>query len=213
MSPDKRTLDELRIDRTAAAKHRPKGWLVAAALGAVAVCAVLIWRINRPGAAVVRTIVAQETAAGERKTLLNGSGYVTARRQATVSSKVTGKVVEVLVEEGMKVEAGQILARIDSSNVEKSLHLAEAQLESARKTLDETKANLHQAERELRRASELAANKVASQSELDRAEADAKSLEARLERQVADIAVASRKWPCGNNSSMTRLFARPSPGL
>ena len=57
MSPDKRTLDELRIDRTTAIKHRPKGWLVPAALGAVAVCAVLLWRINRPGAAVVRTIV------------------------------------------------------------------------------------------------------------------------------------------------------------
>src|SRR5438046_569269 len=193
MSPDKRTLDELRIDRTTAIKHRPKGWLVPAALGAVAVCAVLIWRINRPGAAVVRTIVAHETTEGERKTLLNGSGYVTARRQATVSSKVTGKVVEVLVEEGMKVEAGQILARIDSSNVEKSLHLAEAQLESARKGLDETKANLDQAERELRRAAELAANKVASQSDLDRAEAEAKSLRARLEKQKADVVVSERE--------------------
>ena len=213
MSPDKRTLDELRIDRTTAAKHRPKGWLVPAALGAVAVCAVLIWRINRPGAAVVRTIVAQETTAGERKTLLNGSGYVTARRQATVSSKVTGKVVEVLVEEGMKVEAGQILARIDSSNVEKSLHLAEAQLESARKTLDETKANLHQAERELRRASELAANKVASQSDLDRAEADAKSLEARLERQVADIAVASREVAVWEQQLDDTIIRAPFAGI
>jgi len=98
----------------------------------------------------------------------------------------------VLVEEGMKVEAGQILARIDSSNVEKSLQLSQAQLESARKALEETRANLEQAERELRRASELAASKVASQSELDRAEADAKSLKARLNRQMADVAVAER---------------------
>ena len=45
---------------------------------------------------------------------MNASGYVTARREATVSSKVTGKVIEVLVEEGMKVEQGQVLARIDS---------------------------------------------------------------------------------------------------
>ena len=49
--------------------------------------------------------------------MLNASGYVTARRRATVSSKVTGKVVEVLIEEGMVVAAGQLLARLDSSNV------------------------------------------------------------------------------------------------
>ena len=113
----------------------------------------------------------------------------------------------------MKVEAGQILARIDSSNVEKSLHLAEAQLESARKTLDETKANLHQAERELRRASELAANKVASQSDLDRAEADAKSLEARLERQVADIAVASREVAVWEQQLDDTIIRAPFAGI
>src|SRR5205809_4963868 len=158
MSPDKQTLDELRINRPDARRIRPRAGFVVVVLAVLATVAGAVWWFNRPKAAVVRTIVAQQTADGGQKTLLNGSGYVTARRQATVSSKVTGKVVEVLVEEGMKVEAGQILARIDSSNVEKSLHLAEAQLESARKTLDETKANLHQAERELRRASELAAN-------------------------------------------------------
>src|SRR2546429_9799945 len=187
MNPDKRTLDELRIDRTATPKSERSGRLVLIALAVLAVGVGLIWWLNRAKAAVVRTIAAQETGAGGQKILLNASGYVTARRQATVSSKVTGKVIEVLVEEGMKVEADQVLARIDSSNVEKSLHLAEAQLESARKTLDETKANLHQAERELRRASELAANKVATQSDLDRAEAEAEALNAGLEPQEAEL--------------------------
>ena len=193
MNPDKRTLDELRIDRTATPKSERPGRLVLIALAVLAAGVGLIWWLNRPKAAVVRTIAAQETAAGGQKILLNASGYVTARRQATVSSKVTGKVIEVLVEEGMKVEADQVLARIDSSNVEKSLHLSEAQRESARKALDETKANLDKAERELIRTSQLAANKVASQSDLDRAEADAKSLKARLERQMADVAVAERE--------------------
>src|SRR5207302_9100457 len=168
------------------------GRLVLIALAVLAAGVGLIWWLNRPKAAVVRTIAAQETAAGGQKTLLNASGYVTARRQATVSSKVTGKVIEVTVEEGMKVEAGQLLARIDSSNVEKSLHLSEAQRESARKALDETQANLDQAERELVRFAQLAANKVASQSELDRAEAEAKSLSARLEKQKADVVVSER---------------------
>ena len=151
MSPDKQTLDELRIDRRTAPNNRRRPWLAVVGLAAIAVVAGMVWWLNRPKAAVVRTILVQETASGGQKTLLNASGYVTARRQATVSSKVTGKVIEVMVEEGMKIEAGQILARIDSSNVEKGLHLAEAQSESARKALDETKANLEQAEREFAR--------------------------------------------------------------
>ena len=163
-----------------------------AGLVAIAVLAGMVWWLSRPKAAVVRTLLVQETASSGQKTLLNASGYVTARRQATVSSKVTGKVVEVMVEEGMKIEAGQILARIDSSNVEKGLRLAEAQSESARKALDETRANLEQAERELVRFAQLAANKVASQSDLDRAEAEAKSLSARLEKQKADVVVSER---------------------
>ena len=60
---------------------------------------------------------------------------MTARREATVSSKVTGKVVEVLVEEGMKVREGQVLAKLDGSNVEVSHRLALAQQESARQSL------------------------------------------------------------------------------
>jgi multidrug efflux pump subunit AcrA (membrane-fusion protein) len=192
MSPDKQTLDELRIDRRPAPANRSRTLVIVLALAVVAVVVAVVSWLNRPQAAAVRTILVQETGSGGQKTLLNASGYVTARRQATVSSKVTGKVIEVLVEEGMKVEAGQILARIDSSNVEKSLNLAEAHLDVSRKALDETKANLEQAERELARFVQLAANKVASQSDLDRAEAEAKSLRARLERQKADIVVSER---------------------
>ncbi|HXT41021.1 MAG TPA: efflux RND transporter periplasmic adaptor subunit [Candidatus Angelobacter sp.] len=192
MSPDKQTLEQLRIDRGMAPRGRPRaGWMPGIAAVVIVVTG-LLWWLNRPRATAVRTIVVQQAATGGQKTLLNASGYVTARRQATVSSKVTGKVIEVLVEEGLKVEAGQVLARIDSSNVEKSLHLAEAQLESSRKALDETKANLEQADREFHRVTQLAENKVASQADLDRAEADAKSLRARLEKQKADIVVAEK---------------------
>jgi HlyD family secretion protein len=190
MSLDRHTLDQLKIDRTAAPERKlPVGWMAAVVL-VLAILGGLAWWFTRPKPVPVRTMLVQAPAAGAERILLNASGYVTARRGATVSSKVTGKVVEVLVEEGMKVEAGQVLAHIDSSNVEKSLKLAEAQLESARKNLEETQANLDQAEREFRRVSRLATEKIASQSDLDRADAEAKSLAARLERQKADIAVA-----------------------
>jgi len=214
MSHDRQTLDELRIDRGAKPQGRSHTALIVVALALVALVAALIWWFNRPKPAVVRTVLVQEmSAGGGGGTLLNGSGYVTARRKATVSSKVTGKVIEVLVEEGMKVEAGQILARLDSSNVDKNLHLVEAQADSARKATAETKANLEQAERELRRVSQLATNKVASESELDRADAEAKSLRARLARQEADAAVAEREVALWKQQMEDTIIRAPFSGI
>ena len=213
LSPDKSTLDGLRIDRA----HAPRGRVpVALALGVVMVFGVaggLIWWFSRPPAAVVRTVVVQEVTSGGEKTLLNASGYVTARREATVSSKVTGKVVEVLVEEGMQVESGQVLATIDQSNVERSLHLSQAQLESARSALGETKANLVQAERELQRISGLRADRNASQVELDRAETEVRSLEARLARQTADIAVSEREVALWQQQLEDTVIRAPFAGI
>jgi HlyD family secretion protein len=193
MGPDKETLDGLRINRPTAPGSRVGGGMILVVVVCLVLIAGVVWWLNRPKSTAVRTVVAQRAASGGPRTLLNASGYVTARRQSTVSSKVTGKVVEVLVEEGMKVEAGQILARVDPSNVEKGLRLAQAQLEAARKAIDEIQANLEQAERELRRSTELATHKVTSQSVLDQADAEAKSLRARLEKQKADVVVAERE--------------------
>ena len=213
MNQDKSTLDELRIDRPSASHGRLPVGLIAAALVFVAIVVGVIWWLNRPKPAVVRTFTVQESATGRDKTLLNASGYVTARNKATVSSKVTGKVVEVLVEEGMKVEAGQVLARLDSSNVEKSHHLAQAQAESTLKALEETRANLEQAEREFRRVTQLVASNVASASDLDRAEALAKSLKARLERQLADVAVAEREVALWKQQLDDTIIRAPFSGI
>ncbi len=213
MSPDKETLDALRIDRATPPRGRLPVVPVAIVLAAMVVAVGWFVWSNRPKTFVVHTFVVRETAAGADQTLLNASGYVTARRMATVSSKVTGKVVEVMVEEGMKVEAGQVLAKIDSSNVEKSLHLAKAQLESARKTLGETKANLVQAERDLKRLSRLAAGEAASPVELDRAETDFKSLTARLERQTADIAVSEREVALWEQQLDDTIIRAPFSGV
>lgn len=213
MSPDRQTLDQLRIDRAGAVRSRPSlAWGVVL-LVLLALAAGLSWWLTRTKAAVVRTIAVQEVAAGSERTLLNASGYVTARRDSTVSSKVTGKVVEVLVEEGMRVEEGQVLARIDSSNVEKNLALAEAQLGSARQGVAETRANLEQARREFRRVSQLAAEKVASQSDLDLADTQVKTLEARLERQQADIIVSEREVALWKQQLDDTIIRAPFAGV
>ena len=212
MAPDKQTLDELRIDRAQRRRGIPVVLIVVLLFMAAAV-GIAIWWFNRPRPAVVRTHIVQQSGGAGDKTSLNASGYVKARRGATVSSKVTGKVVEVLVEEGMKVEAGQVLARLDSSNVQKSLELAEAQAESARKAMDETKANLEQAEREYRRLVQLSENKIATQSELDVGEANVKSLKARLGRQQSDVAVAEREVALWKQQIDDTIIRAPFAGV
>jgi RND family efflux transporter MFP subunit len=190
----KPSLDDLRIERRAEPEPGSKMWLAIIAV-LVLVLAVLafFWR-TRSATIPVHTAEARELARnGNDRTVLNASGYVTARRAATASSKVTGKVAEVLIEEGMRVKEGQVLARLDDTNVKASLAVAEAQLDSAKKQVEETRAQLKQADLEFERVTALAKNYIASQAELDKAESEAKTLRARLARQESDVVVADRQ--------------------
>ena len=105
MTSPKPTLDDLRIARSANPEGPRRILPAVLAIGALIVAAALVaWWSLRPRTIAVHAAMAREvTRASGDRTVLNASGYVTARREATVSSKVTGKVTEVLVEEGMKV--------------------------------------------------------------------------------------------------------------
>jgi len=151
------------------------------------------WFLLKPRPVPVKTAPVRAVSDNGTPVLLNASGYVTARLAATVSSKVTGKVVDVLVEEGLRVEHGQVLAHLDGSNIETSLHLAEAQLESTRAAAGEIAANLGLAENEFRRTHGLHQKSAVSDSEADRVEAELRALRARQARQAAEIAVAERQ--------------------
>jgi RND family efflux transporter MFP subunit len=157
--------------------------------------------------------VAQEAAVGEGQTVLNASGYVTARRQATVSSKVTAKVMEVLIEEGMEVKKGQILARLDATNVETSLRLAEAELRAAQTALEETRVQSHEAQLNLERTKALVAEEVVSQAELDRVQAAADALLARLERQRQEEAVAESRLAVWQQQLEDTIIRAPFDGV
>ncbi|MEO8219091.1 MAG: biotin/lipoyl-binding protein, partial [Acidobacteriota bacterium] len=128
MSIDRESIDELRIDRTRAQSRLP-GWLAWVVL-AVILAAAGFWWLKRPGLPVVTTAAVGESASGGSSAVLNASGYITARRAATVSSKVTGKVTEVLVEEGMTVAAGQLMATLDPAVADQSLQLSRAQAQA-----------------------------------------------------------------------------------
>jgi len=185
-------LDELRIDRgEERAPRRSWPWLLALVLLLAAGAA---WLLLRPRAPEVKVAVATEVVANASgtTTVLNASGYVTARRQATVSSKVTGKVIEVLVEEGTQVAEGQLVARIDAAIPDASRRLAESQVQAAATAREETRVRIAQAQLDLRRQHELAKEGFTAQAEVDRASNDLKALQARLATQQDELAVAQR---------------------
>jgi HlyD family secretion protein len=194
MDQPKPALDDLRIKRSDLPESNSRIRPVAIGLVVLVLAALVIWWLTRPKAIEIQTAVAREigSAAGGDHTVLNASGYVTARRAATVSSKVTGKVVEVFIEEGMKVKEGQVVARLDDTNVKAGLAVAQAQLESAKAALNETRALLKQATQEFSRTTELVKQKIASPADLDKAESNAKSLSAHLAQQEMDVTVADR---------------------
>ena len=145
--------------------------------------------------------------------VLNASGYVVARRRATVSSKVTGKVVDVLIEEGHPVKKGQILAHLDDSQPRAALALAEAQLASARKSAAEDQARLQQAELTLGRRKQLLEEHVVGKAELDQAQSDVDALKARIAYTQQQVAVAESQVNLQRTQLADMVVRAPFSGI
>jgi HlyD family secretion protein len=192
MAIDKVSLDSLRIERGAAESRERRPWLMVAGAAVVVVIGIVIWLIARPSRANVRVAPAHAVRGEAQATVLNATGYVTARRQATVSSKFTGRVLDVYVEEGMRVMPGQVLARLDASTPERALRLAQAEATAAASALEETRVRISQAQLDLQRASSLQKQQIQSKADLDRARADLNALQARLAAQQDQLAVSRR---------------------
>lgn len=194
MTHDPKVLEGLRIHRNSGGPRSSRWGLVVSVLALLLLLGgAVAWFLLKPRPVPVKTEPVRAVSDNATPVLLNASGYVTARLAATVSSKVTGKVVDVLVEEGLRVEHGQVLAHLDGSNIETNLHLAEAQLESTRAAAGEIAANLSLAENEFRRTHGLHQKSAVSDSEADRVEAELRAIRARQARQAAEIAVAERQ--------------------
>ena len=148
---------------------------------------------SEPEVATIRSARVRSVSVDAGTTVLNASGYVTARRQATVSSKMAGLITDISIEEGMEVAEGQVLARLDSSNLDRSLRLAEAQADAARKAVLEVEAQLAEARLRQDRTRRLVEQQVAGQADLDRVDGEVATLEARIERQQEDITVSVRQ--------------------
>ncbi len=194
MPSEKPSLDDLKIhpdDR----ERKSSGWVVPVLAVLALAIAVGAWFVLTPGAdarPTVRVAAAQAPAGAADATVLNASGYVVARRLATVSSKVTGRVVGVFVEEGMRVSEGDELARLDDSTVRSRLALRQSELDAAQAALNETRVRLDEARRDEARKASLRADRLVSEAELDAAQSQVKALEARLESARRDVSVSER---------------------
>jgi len=215
MNASAELLKELRIERNAAPPpaSRGKGW----ALGAAAlVIAAAAWFLlaGRSGAIEVRTapVVALGNTAASAS-VLDASGYVVARRMATVSAKVTGRVLEVLIQEGMRVEEGQVMARLDPVDADAQFALASAQLAAAKSAVDSVQAQLTQAEAEAVRLTELVERGLVSRSQFDAAVAQRDALRAQRVTAQRNVQVASDSLAIAKNGVDNTVVRAPFSGV
>lgn len=208
-------IQQLRIDRSAPPPERTgRTWLFIA--GAAVLIVVIGWLFSQGfrGAVVIETEIARKPpSAAVASSVLDASGYVVARRQATISSKVTGKVLEVLVEEGMRVEQDQVVARLDDATQQAQLAVSLAQVDSVRAALQEISAQLRKAEQERTRQRDLAARGLTSQANLDSAEALYDELAARLETGRENVDVAESNVLLARDALSNMTIRAPFAGM
>ena len=196
-SDKSRLLQELRIERAPDDDASPwRGWRLAAlivvpCLAAAAVAAYLL--LHAPRFKVEAAIAATPSTGSGSAAILQATGYVTARREATVSAQITGALTAVLIEEGEHVTAGQILAQLDNSAQKASWSQAQAQVMASRALLMQFQAQLAQARRDNQRNQQLIDRKLVSQQALETSRTQVASLTAQVEsqRKQAQLAEAT----------------------
>ncbi len=209
-------LKQLRIDRDApdaGSSPRLKLWIgFGAAL--VLIAAALAWYFTRHEALEVTVAAARAMPATSAGTsVLDATGYVTARRQATVSAKITGKVRDVRIEEGQRVAAGDILATLDDAEALVEVELRRAQVASARAQQTQAEVESANAEREYVRQQELAALKLTSASALDAARTQTEALRARTSSQTSAVRVANESLKAAQVQLDNTIVRAPFAGV
>ena len=207
-------LSALRIEREPLDAGRKSWgkWLFMLVLVAAIAGGAWYW-LTRERPIEVEVAAVTERAAGAQASVLNASGYVTARRRATVSSKVTGKVIEVNVEEGMGVREGQVLARLDDSTLQATLRLYRAQLEAAKRQIPESEVRLAQARVMLRRQEALRKEGLNTPNDIDNAKAEVDSLIARIASAQEQVNVAESQIAMQQTAIEDTIIRAPFTGV
>lgn len=200
MNSNTELLRQLKIDKSHKEGHGGGGGsggrtalIAAAVLVVVLVVAGGAWAFLARRPVEVRTATAvAPSAASEAGAVLQATGYVTARRQATVSAQITGSLVEVLIEEGDRVKKGQVLARLEDNALRASLDSARANAAAAHANVMQSEAQLQQARRDADRQEALVGRGLVSRQLAEQTRTQANTLRAQLNtaRRQADAADA-----------------------
>jgi len=189
-------LHQLRIDRSEE-RTRTGGsrvWIgVVVALIIVAALGAGAWWYFSGGKAFeveAATAIAPSSSGSGPMAVLQATGYVTARREATVSAQITGTLIKVMIEEGELVEAGQVLALLEDTAQRASLAQAQAQLRAARSQLVQFSSQLAQNRRDLKRAEDLVGRKLVSQQALEIARTQVETQAAQVDSQEKQVELA-----------------------
>lgn len=189
-------MKELRIDGA----HRedqgggPPTWVWGGLAGLVVLAlagGAAWWFMAGSKAVAVQTTTVRANGQGpSADAVLQATGYVTARRMATVSAQMTGTLTEVLIDEGFKVRKGQVLARLDDTGLKAGLAAAEAQIRTAEANQGQLRAQLAQAQADERRQAELAASGMTTHQSREQASTAVKTVSAQLEAAQRQIELA-----------------------
>ncbi|PJK06878.1 efflux transporter periplasmic adaptor subunit [Lysobacteraceae bacterium NML95-0200] len=217
MSHSAELLKQLRIERQSAPPPSRR-WLWGVALLVLAAAAVagFFWYRAQTAAIAVETAIAQpldNPASSSSASVLDASGYVVARRMATVSAKVPGRVLEVLIEEGQQVSEGQVLARLDPVDAAQHQALARAQLAASQSQLAGLETQLREAEANASRYRELAGQQLASRAQYEAAQTQRDTLRAQLASQRRQNEVSQRQLAIANQGLDNTVVRAPFAGV
>jgi RND family efflux transporter MFP subunit len=209
-------LKQLRIDRSAPPPASRRGpWIALAIAAAVLVLLLIGWALfgrDKPIEVHTADVVAIGNGGGSAS-VLDATGYVVARRMATVSAKITGKVREVLIEEGQHVEAGQVMATLDPIDADAQRDLAAAQLGAARSQAGSVQAQLREAEANAARLGSLVKQQLVSRSQYDQAIAQRDSLRAQLVTAQRNAQVAGDQLRIAGHGVDNTVVRAPFAGV
>ena len=183
-------ISKLHIDKKGMAVRRGRKkrlLLLVLLLVVVAGAGVLYSKGLLTPALTVQVAGLQSTYPSQTFTVLNASGYAVAQRKAAVSSKITGRLISLSVEEGSRVKKGEVIATLENEDSQAALNRAQANVNLARSTLDQAKAELEDAQINHHRNEQLVAKGFVAQSTVDASEARYKRAKAAVAAQEAAI--------------------------
>ncbi|HEY3517327.1 MAG TPA: efflux RND transporter periplasmic adaptor subunit [Gammaproteobacteria bacterium] len=207
-------IEQLKIERPAGQPPRRSAWWwLAAPILVIAVGASLYAFL--PRAVLIQVAVAEPVAgaAAGPSSILDASGYVVARRQATVSAKITGKVVAVGIEEGQRVERDEIIARLDDTNAKAGVAQARAELEQARANLGAAEVAFTNAKPTFQRNEQQLARAVISAQTFDTAKASYDAARTGLEVAARAVEVAAARVDLAQRNLDDTVVRAPFGGI